>query len=48
MGLGSFVKMFMPKDRVFYNLFEEVANNLQQMSALFIKAVNEKRPYSKA
>lgn len=42
MGLGSFLKMFMPKDKVFYSLFEEVTNNLQQMSALFLKAVNEK------
>ena len=41
MGLGSFVKMFMPKDKVFYTLFEEVANNLQQMSALFMKAIQE-------
>jgi len=41
MGFGSFVKIFMPKDKVFYNLFEEVANNLQEMSAIFMKAVNE-------
>ncbi len=42
MGLGSFVKMFMPKDKVFYTLFEEVANNLKEMSGLFMTAVNEK------
>lgn len=41
MGLGSFVKIFLPKDKVFYSLFEEVANNLQSMSELFIKALNE-------
>lgn len=41
MGFGSFVKIFMPKDKVFYNLFEEVVNNLNQMSDLFIKAMNE-------
>jgi len=41
MGLGSFVKMFMPKDKVFYTLFEEVANNLKEMSGVFIAAVNE-------
>lgn len=41
MGLGSFVKMFMPKDKVFYTLFEEVANNLKEMSALFMTAINE-------
>lgn len=42
MGLGSFVKMFMPKDKVFYTLFEEVANNLKEMSGMFIAAINEK------
>lgn len=41
MGLGSFVKMFMPKDKVFYSLFEEVVSNLTKMSDLFVKAVNE-------
>lgn len=41
MGLGSFVKIFMPKDKVFYSLFEEVVNNLTQMSEMFVKAVNE-------
>lgn len=42
MGLGSFLKIFMPKDKVFYNLFEEVADNLLQMSSMFTKAINEK------
>ncbi len=41
MGLPSFVKFFMPKDRVFYSLFEEVVNNLTQMSDMFIQAVKE-------
>lgn len=41
MGLASFVKIFMPKDRVFYGLFEEVANNLKEMSALFKAALQE-------
>lgn len=41
MGLASFVKIFMPKDRVFYGLFEEVANNLKEMSALFRAALQE-------
>jgi predicted phosphate transport protein (TIGR00153 family) len=41
MGLGSFVKLFMPKDRVFYSLFEEVSNNLTHMSDIFYQAVNE-------
>ena len=42
MGLSSFVKLFMPKDRVFYGLFEEVAANLTEMSDVFVQAINEK------
>ena len=41
MGLGSFVKIFLPKDKVFYSLFEEVVNNLKNMSGSFIKAMDE-------
>jgi predicted phosphate transport protein (TIGR00153 family) len=41
MALGSFMKIFMPKDRVFYSLFEEVTGNLKLMSEVFIKALNE-------
>ncbi len=42
MGLGNFLKIFTPKDRVFYSLFEEVMGNLQKMSAVLIQALNEK------
>lgn len=42
MGLNSFVKFFTPKDRVFYSLFEEVADNLTAMSARLEQAMNEK------
>jgi predicted phosphate transport protein (TIGR00153 family) len=41
MGLNSFVKFFTPKDRVFYTLFEEVADNLTAMSARLEQAMNE-------
>jgi len=41
MGFGSFLKIFMPKDRVFYSLFEEVTGNLKQMSDQFTAALNE-------
>ena len=41
MGLNSFVKLFTPKDRVFYSLFEEVADNLSRMSEVFHKAMHE-------
>ena len=42
MGLNSFVKLFTPKDRVFYSLFEEVADNLYEMSKVFRDAMYEK------
>lgn len=44
MGLASFVKIFMPKDKVFYGLFEEVVFNLKNMAELFEKAVAEENP----
>lgn len=40
MGLNSFVKLFTPKDRVFYSLFEEVAANLAEMSRIFEEALH--------
>jgi len=42
MGFASIMKIFLPKDRVFYGLFEEVSSNLTQMSDIFNKAVAEK------
>jgi hypothetical protein len=44
MGLGSFVKLFMPKDRVFYSLFEEVTATLTEMGNTFSKALSETDP----
>lgn len=41
MGFSSIIKLFLPKDRIFYTLFEEVASNLSQMSDIFLNAVNE-------
>src|ERR1043165_6988335 len=41
MAFGSFMKVFMPKDKVFYSLFEEVSGNLKQMTELFVKALKE-------
>ncbi|RYG54018.1 MAG: DUF47 domain-containing protein, partial [Chitinophagaceae bacterium] len=41
MALTSFLKFFLPKDRIFYGLFEEVADVLTEMSAVFTEAVNE-------
>ena len=41
MGLNSFVKFFTPKDRIFFSLFEEVADNLYDMSKVFRDAMYE-------
>ena len=41
MSFGSFLKMFTPKDRVFYGLFEQVSTNLTEMASIFHTAVNE-------
>lgn len=41
MAFASFMKIFLPKDRVFYGLFEEVSTNLTQMGDIFKQAVNE-------
>ncbi len=41
MGFASFLKMFTPKDRVFYSLFEEVTGNLIEMADIFDEAVHE-------
>jgi hypothetical protein len=37
----SFMKLFQPKDKVFYGLFEEVADNVAKMSKLLITTVGE-------
>ncbi|ASZ09846.1 DUF47 family protein [Chitinophaga pendula] len=43
-GFNSFVKLFMPKDRVFYSLFEDVAANLVEMSSVLIELVTTNDP----
>jgi len=39
MGFNSLIKAFLPKDKVFYGLFEQVADNLTAMSSDFRKAL---------
>ena len=41
MAFTSFVKLFMPKDKVFYNLFEQVSATLLEMTKIFEQATNE-------
>lgn len=44
MSLNSIVKLFMPKDKIFYSLFEQVATTLTEMAAVFAQAANESDP----
>ena len=41
MGLNSIMKIFTPKDRVFYSLFEEVADTVAKMGKLIKEMVAE-------
>lgn len=41
MAFDSILKFFLPKDRVFYSLFEEVATTLSVMGDTFRKAIQE-------
>lgn len=41
MGLNSIMKIFMPKDKVFYTLFEEVAENVSKMGKTLKEVVTE-------
>lgn len=42
MGLNNIIKAFLPKDKVFYALFEQVVENLQEMGNTFRTAIEEK------
>lgn len=44
MGLNSFIKAFLPKDKVFYSIFEQVGANLKEMGAAFRAAIEEENP----
>ena len=41
MGLNSIMKIFLPKDRVFFQLFEDVAEHVYQMGGKLKEMVNE-------
>lgn len=46
MALNSFLKIFMPKNRIFYELFEKVADNVAKMGTL-LKGVIEEPDFDK-
>ncbi len=41
MGLNSILKIFMPKDRIFYTLFEQVADTMAKMGRMLKEVVKE-------
>ncbi|MBN8784665.1 MAG: phosphate transport regulator [Sphingobacteriales bacterium SCN 48-20] len=41
MGLNSFLKIFMPKNRIFFELFEQVADNVAKMGVVMKEVVAE-------
>ena len=41
MGLNSIMKIFMPKDKVFYSLFEQVAHTVARMGKVMKQVVTE-------
>ena len=41
MAVNSFMKIFLPKSRVFYDLFEKVANNVAVMGSKLKQVVEE-------
>ena len=41
MGLNSVIKAFLPKDKVFYSIFEQIGSNLKEMGADFRAAIEE-------
>lgn len=46
MGLNAIIQLFLPKDKVFYSLFEEVADSVARMGAL-LKDVVKEQDYDK-
>src|ERR1700744_1368148 len=40
-GFNAFVQLFLPKDKVFYSLFEEVADSVAKMGSLLKEVVSE-------
>lgn len=44
MAFNTFLKIFLPKDRIFYSLFEESSQRVLQMSKILKQMVNENDP----
>ncbi len=41
MSLNNIIRIFLPKDKIFYDIFENIVSNLKEMGSIFRKALNE-------
>ncbi len=41
MSINNIIRIFLPKDKIFYDIFENIAANLKEMGSIFKKAMNE-------
>lgn len=41
MGVNNLIRFFLPKDKIFYDIFENIVGNLKDMGSIFKKAMNE-------
>jgi uncharacterized protein len=41
MNINNIIRIFLPKDKVFYDIFENIAGNLKDMGSTLRKAMNE-------
>ncbi len=44
MSINNIIRIFLPKDKVFYDIFENIAYNLRDMGATLRDALNEMNP----
>jgi len=44
MSINNLIRIFLPKDKIFYDIFENIAANLKEMGSALKKAVNETDP----
>jgi uncharacterized protein len=41
MAFNNILRIFLPKDKIFYDIFENIVSNLKEMGSTFRKALNE-------
>lgn len=44
MSVNNLIRIFLPKDKIFYDIFENIAANLKEMGSTLKKALNETDP----